>query len=446
MKKLQFDVLHSSPGRVLLCVMLPLLAVNGISLLTVALTNEIYSSSIGAPAFTVTALVANLMSVLQNIVGGAASAAWIRTAPAVQQADRHTAENHAVNAVYAVVIITVVTSGLMLALTNPLLAALYIPAQMWDAVRQYYQIYISTYLLTAVSSYFLSVINGVCSAGGIFWANLVSSCSSTLAAGLLVGLLRLGVPGVALVTALAAALLLGFALLLLRRRGFRFGFDARRYRPDRHLIGSILRYGLLLTLQSLLCNAGYVAVSIQTNRLLPLDYITVLSVSLPLTGVMSAFSAACAVFVPANHAAGQQKRNLAFLRLAAAGCTGYGVLCFLAFALLGKWYYSRLFDSAAVIAYGTDYWRIYGLGLIFVAIIFVVRIFLESVGLARLALVAGALELCGNLLCAFWIIPRFGVVGRSLSYPLGWLLAAVYLLLLCFCMRKQLFEERTPVQ
>ena len=38
MKKLQFDVLHSSPGRVLLCVMLPLLAVNGISLLTVALT------------------------------------------------------------------------------------------------------------------------------------------------------------------------------------------------------------------------------------------------------------------------------------------------------------------------------------------------------------------------------------------------------------------------
>jgi Na+-driven multidrug efflux pump len=232
----------------------------------------------------------------------------------------------------------------------------------------------------------------------------------------------------------------------LRRRGFRFGFDARRYRPDRRLIGSILRYGLLLTLQSLLCNVGYVAVSIQTNRLLPLDYITVLSVSLPLTGVMSAFSAACAVFVPANHAAGQQKRNLAFLRLAAAGCTGYGVLCFLAFALLGKWYYSRLFDSAAVIAYGTDYWRIYGLGLIFVAIIFVVRIFLESVGLARLALVAGALELCGNLLCAFWIIPRFGVVGRSLSYPLGWLLAAVYLLLLCLCLRKQLFEERGPTQ
>ena len=446
MKKLQFDVLHSSPGRVLLCVMLPLLAVNGISLLTVALTNEIYSSSIGAPAFTVTALVANLMSVLQNIVGGAVSAAWIRTAPAVQQADRHTAENHAVNAVYAVVIITVVTGGLMLVLTDPLLAALYIPAQVWDAVRQYYQIYISTYLLTAVSSYFLSVINGVCSAAGIFWANLVSSCSSTLAAGLLVGLLRLGIPGVALVAALAAALLLGFALLLLRRRGFRFGFDARRYRPDLRLIGGILRYGLLLTLQSLLCNVGYVAVSIQTNRLLPLDYITVLSVSLPLTGVMSAFSAACAVFVPANHAAGKKKRNLAFLRLATAGCTGYGVLCFLAYALLGKWYYSRLFDSAAVIAYGTDYWRIYGLGLIFVAIIFVVRIFLESVGLARLALVAGALELCGNLLCAFWIIPRFGVVGCSLSYPLGWLLAAVYLLLLCFCMRKQLFEERGPVQ
>ena len=446
MKSLQFDVLHDSPRRVLLCVILPLLAVNGISLLTAALTNEIYSRCIGEAAFTVTALVATLMGALQNIVGGVVSAAWIRTAPAVQQQDRRAAENRTVNAVYAVALITAAACGLLLALTEPFLSLLQIPAQMLDAVRQYYRIYIGSYLLVSLSSYFLSVVNGVCSSAGIFWANLLSSCGSTLAAGLLVGLLGLGVAGVAGVAALAAAAVLVFSILLLRRRGLCLGPDAARWRPDLRLIGGILRYGLVLALQSLLCNVGYLAVSIQTNRLLPLDYITVLSVSLPLTGVMSAFSAACAVFVPANHAAGRGRRSLAFLKLATLGCTGYGVLCFLAFALLGKWYYTRLFDSAAVIAYGTEYWRIYGFGLIFVAVIFVVRIFLEGVGLGGLTLFAGAFELLGNLLCAFWLIPRFGVVGCSLSYPLGWFFAAVYLLVICVCMRKRLFEERMEMQ
>ncbi len=441
MKKLQFDVLKDPPGKVMLLVMLPLLAVNGIALLTTAFTNELYSRSIGPLAFTVTALVSTLIGVLQNVVGGVVSAAWIRTALSFQKEDVREAENRAVNAVYAVAGITVMCCGLLLVLTEPLLSLLQIPAQVRGAVRQYYRIYVGGYLLSAVSSYFLSVVNGVCSVAGIFWANLLSSCGSALTAGLLVALLGLGVPGLALVAALTALLVVIFAVCLLRRRGLRFGFEARRYRPDLRLIGSILRYGLLLALQSVLCNAGYLAVSVQTNRLLPLNYITVLSVSLPLTGVMSAFSAACAVFVPVNHAAGQRKRTRAFLWLATVGCTGYGVLCFLAFALLGRWYYARLFDSAAVVAYGAAYWRIYGFGLIFVAVIFVVRIFLESVRLGGLSLLSGGFELLGNLISAFWLIPRFGVVGRSLSYPLGWSLAAAYLLIVCVCMRRRLFEE-----
>lgn len=436
--------MKDTPGKVLICILLPLLSVNIVSIFTASLTNTIYSHSIGAEAFTITALVSTLISALQNVVGGVVSAAWIRTAPSFQQQDRRHAENSAVNAVYAVTLVAVAASGLLLALTDPLLQALHIPAEIYGAARQYYLVYISSYLLVSLSSYFLSVVNGICGSMGIFWANLFSSISSALMAFLLLQLLKLGIPGLALVGAGAAVLLLLFTSYLLRKKNLHFSPDKKRYKPDPALIVGIIKYGLLLSLQSLLCSAGYLAVSIQTNRFLPLDYITVLSVSLPLTVVMNAFSSACAVFIPPNYSAGKKKRVFKFLKLATACCVGYGVFCFVAFALLGKWYYSSLFESESIIAYGAQYWRIYGFGLIFVAFIFVVRIFLEAAGEAKLSLFAGVSELCGNLICAFYLIPRFGVVGRSLAYPLGWILAVAYLLIVCICLRKKLFEE-TPL-
>ena len=308
LKRLKFDVMKDPPGKVLLCIMLPLLLVNIISIFTASLTNSIYSRSIGPDAFAVTALVSTLIDALYNIVGGVVSAAWIRTAPAFQQKDRRHAENGAINAMYAVILITLLTSGLMLVLTEPLLKILHIPAEISDSVKLYYQIRIGSYILVALSTYLLNVINGICGAIDIFCANLINNVGATLTSALLLLLLKLGVCGLALIAACTAFLLCLFAWGLLKKKGLRFSPDKYRYKPSPAMIGGIIRYGLLLSLQSVLCSAGYLAVSIQTNRFLPLDYITVLSVSLPLTVAMSAFSSACAVFVPPNYAAGRKKR------------------------------------------------------------------------------------------------------------------------------------------
>ena len=61
-------------------------------------------------------------------------------------------------------------------------------------------------------------------------------------------------------------------------------------------------------------------------------------------------------------------------------------------------------------------------------VVYPLRTFFVSVGRGKLAMLSGTGEFIGNAFCAAVLIPRCGALGRSLSYPLGWLAAAVFLL------------------
>ena len=69
-----------------------------------------------------------------------------------------------------------------------------------------------------------------------------------------------------------------------------------------------------------------------------------------------------------------------------------------------------------------------GLGHLALGVVYPLRTFFVSVGRGKLAMLSGTGEFIGNAFCAAVLIPRCGALGRSLSYPLGWLAAAVFLL------------------
>ena len=201
-------------------------------------------------------------------------------------------------------------------------------------------------------------------------------------------------------------------------------------------------YGSLIISQTLLCSTSYLIVSVQANRYLTSDFISVLSVNLPLAGVFSALSSAVTVFCPRNYAAGNKSRLKQFFTLTTVIGVLYGVLCFLIYALLGQWYYGRLFDNPDIIAYGTRYWFWTGLSYPFLALIYTVRFFMDSVGRGKFSLLSGGGEFTGNLICALWLIPQFGNIGRILSYPLGWFLGGVALLIAYFFVQKKIYAKK----
>lgn len=442
----KMDVLNDSPIRVLISIGAPLALVSGLSLFTAALTNDIYSKYVGQILFTVTGLISLVTSLLGNVVGSIVSASWIKTARYYNSTEGYGINKYTINAMYSILIVEAICLAALLLGVDAVLHLLSVPEEVYAYAKQYYVIYLIAYMIIPIGSLLVMIVNGIGTVKDIFIVNCVSSCGSSVMAVLLLVIFRGGLAGAAMLSACNSIALILTSIILLKRNNFKMKPDKDAWRPDPILIWDVVRYGLLMAFQIVLCNIGYLFVSMQTNKYLSLDYISTLSVSLPLSGIMGACSTACMVFVPQNYGAGKGKRVKQFFILSTTVCVLYGVFCFGVFALLGERYFSSLFDDPAIVAYGKEYWFWNGLGSIFVAVIYTVRSFLDAVGLSKVSLVSGFGELTGNLICAFWIIPVYGTIGRSISYTLGWAIAAVGLFAAYLINRKRIYGKCVTVR
>lgn len=437
----KIDVLKDSPIRVLFSICMPLIFVSILSIFTTSITNDIYSKYVGQIFFAVTGLISLATTAFAGIIEGIVSAGWIKVAMFYTEESKLETNKYTMNAIYAILIVELACMILLLGGADFILHMLNIPDEVFRTAKQYYVIYIATYAAVPIGSFLLMVVDGIGKSVDIFLVNCINSCGTMVAAAVVLIVFRGGLAGAAALPVCNAVILIVVCLILMKKNGMRVKIRMAECRPDFVLIRRIVSYGLLIALQSLTCNVGYLFVTIQTNRYLSLEYISVLNVSLPLSGIMSALSTACMVFVPQNYNTGNHRRVKKFFAITLVLSVVYGTIAFAIHALLGEWYYGRLFDDRQIIAYGKEYWFWNGLGYIFVAVIYVVRYFFDAVGQSRIALISGIGELLGNLICAFWLIPKYGNIGRSISYTLGWLLAAVFLLTAYVIYRKKSMRE-----
>ena len=443
---LKFDVMKDSPYRVLFCVTLPLAICSIISLFISPVTARLISRYVGESYFTCVALVNTVLMAFQQVVGAVVSAAWIKTAFMLKGQDESQKQQALWNAMYAIVGVQLTLAMLMILLVDPIFTWIHIPGEIYGQVKLYYCAYLAISALTGFISFVTTLVNGFCSALGIFLIQLMGLLVNILCSFILLPVLPGSVVNPDAVGAVCRVLIGVTAILMLRKNGLLFRFGKRECAPDWKLIWSIIRYGFLIALQTLLCSVGYLLVTVQTNGHLPLDYISALGIMLPVTTPMAHFSTACSVFIPPNYDAGDRQRVKRFVKIAQIGCTLYSVLCFAVYALLGKWYYGTLFTDPQIIAYGAEYWLWQGIGYVAVSVLCVMRTVYDSVGLGKLSLVCGVCELGSNLLCAFWLIPSFGIIGRNLSYPLGYWIAALFLLISYPLLRKRIYAPAKQTQ
>lgn len=423
------DYQKDSPMKILLAICLPLIGVNVLLAFTTTMTNQFYSQFIGTEAFSITGYLSTAITAFTNIIGSMMTAAWIKIAPALNRTSPQKRSEQIFHGILAIGIVDLFLAFFFLLLTVPVFSLLHIPEKIYSAAVIYYVIYILLYLPSPIAGLFLTVVNGTSSSLKLFLVNIAVILCNFFASYLLLAVFRLGIWGLALSTFLGATFQLLFDYFLFRKEGISFSWKTMFAKIDRSLILQIIRYGFLIALQNLMCTAGYLLVSYQTNRFLSLEYISVLNVSLPLTGIMSAAGSACYAFCPHNYKSKDQTRMKKFLSLTLFCCFLYGIFCFLLYAFLGNWYFGRLFDDPTIISYGKGFWFLQGIGYLFLAMIHPIRSFFDSVGMSRLSLLSGTGELLGNLFCAFYLIPHFGNIGRSLSYPLGWFLGSFFLIL-----------------
>lgn len=440
MKKLaKYDIQKDSCGKILFSIGFPLLIVNVISIFLSVFMNDLYSRYVGSLYFTVTGAISVVITFSTQGIGSVVSAVWIRNASFYVQREKNDAGRYIVNSFYTVILAGLLLTIISLICTDILLNMLHVPQEIYSETKTYYIVYMSLLVISGVSTFLRTINDGLGNSADIFIGNFTTTFGTFAAAVLLLVWLNTGFAGTPLVSYVSALFVIAVSSICLKRRGFHLLPNKGCIRLSLKMLWGNLCYAFLLSLQFGICTVGDLFVTAQTNKYLSVEYITLTSVSLPISGPMSIMSNACMIFLPHNYKKGNELRIKGFLRLTLGITVLYGMLCFFIYAVGGKWYFASLFEDAHTIAMGQEYWFWYGIGFIFVAVIFVVRYFFDAIGMGKVSLISGIGELLGKLICAFWLIPKYGNIGRTLSYPLGWMFGAVSLLIAYGALRKRIY-------
>lgn len=434
--KAELDIRNDKIWKILVSLGVPLIVVNLSTIASTALLNQIYTEQIGNQYFMVNGYLTIFVNTCTQLIGALSSAIWIKSASAYTRTKEKGCIT--VNAFYTMLCGIGIFAAVCIAFADPLLHFLQIPADVYEMVRKYFFLYTAGLFLVGIGDLARAFNNGLGSITDACIGNLISAVTTVAAAILLLVLFRMGLYGGAFVTAVGNLMLFACCIMLLRKRGV--CPQKKQWKFRQKLVLGNLKYGSLMIFQVLLCIIGSFAASVQTNRCCSADFISVMSVNLPITAPMNCVTTLSIVFIPQNYQKGSGERVRKFLKIIGIMTVSYGICCALFYIFSGKWYFSGIFTDPKLIEMGQQFWFCRGFGFIFVAFIYVFRYFLDSIGLGKVALLSGIGELLGRLICAGYLIPKYGNIGAALVDTVGWLMGAVFLVSAYLVCRKKIYS------
>ncbi len=431
----------ATDGSLLPCILkigIPLLFTNLLDIVITFPSQDIRSNYAGDNYFLIVGLLSGITSSVPLIYTAVSSAAWIKTASKACTADGDEKKRSLFDGLYAILLISILLFLTSAVFSDIILKLMSVPTDIYSQTKTFYLLTSALYIFSGIASYCINIINGICNFRTIFTVNLLNICLPLLVSFILLVLFHAQIIGAAIVSGVSMLIMAAISLIFLRKNGYK-GFKPSHFIPRYKNIIRIILFGLSLALQSIFCLIGSLVLSFQANKYLNADYLSVLSVSIPLSGIMSIFGQIICALVPVNYALKKFDRVKKIFSICLVSCVIYATLCFIVYATSGRAYFSTLFDSKETIEYGVSYWTLFGLGFIPVSVIFVVRTFFESIGKSFVALFSGVFEMLGMLFCAFILIPNTGHIGRSLGNTIGWLLAAIYLSVSYLILKKSIY-------
>ena len=437
----KYNILTSSIFQIVLNVGTPLLAVYAISIFATSYVNEVYSQYLGKTVFLVTGVLSSIVALFGHAYGCTNSGTWIRTAAIYAKGDRDRINTAAINSLYTVVIMSLSAMVILTVGKGIIFRLMNVPEAIEWETSMYYYVQAASMPILGISSMLNLILTANSSKGVIFLENLLLSCRAAITAALFIAALKLGFWGWLLGTIPVTLAHIAIQIFFLRKRGILVKVKKANFRPLWEKIGGNIKYGCVLFVQMLLCVIGNMVVAMQSNRYLDMDVIATISIVLPLSSVTGICSTLCSVFVPQNYGSGKTERVKRFIYGAIIFGVIYSVACSAFYALAGEWYFGTLFDDPTMIELGKQYWFWSGLSMLPLAMIQIVRLFFDSVGLAKISMLSGVGELVGRSFCAFVLIPYFGTIGLFSQQVIGWGAGGFMMVLMFIIKHKEIFRK-----
>lgn len=312
----------------------------------------------GVAGTTAVAIGSQVMHMLTVMIVGLAMGATVMIGQAVGARDRRGAAAYIGNTTTLFLALSVVLTGLLLALARPIAAVMSTPAEAMPGTVAYLRIcFLGVPLITAYNI-IASIFRGLGDSKRPMYFIAIACAANIGLDYLFMGALRMGPAGAALAQAVSVVV----SLLVIRRERDGIALTRSDFRPQRAVMGRILRIGVPVALQDGLIQIAFLFITVIANRRGLTDAAAVgivekiisflFLVPSSMLSTVSALGAQCI-------GAGKPRRALQTLWYAIAIALGFGIIITIIIQFVAEPVVGLFTDDAAVAAAGGQYLRGY---------------------------------------------------------------------------------------
>ena len=220
----------------------------------------------GVASTTAVSIGSQVMHMLTVMIVGLAMGATVTIGQAVGARDRRGAAGYIGNTTTLFLALSVVLTGLLLALARPIAAVMSTPAEAVPGTVAYLRIcFLGVPLITAYNI-IASIFRGLGDSKRPMYFIAVACAANIALDYLFMGALHMGPAGAALGTTLAQAASVVVSLVVIRRERDGIALTRSDLRPRRAVMGRILRIGVPVALQDGLIQIAFLFITVIANR------------------------------------------------------------------------------------------------------------------------------------------------------------------------------------
>lgn len=316
----------------------------------------------GVESTTAVSIGSQVMHMLTVMIVGLAMGSTVRIGQAVGGGKIPEASRAVGNTVTLFLGVSLVVTAVLLALVKPIVAVMSTPEEAAEGAVKYLMVcFLGIPLITAYNI-ISSVFRGMGDSKSPMYFVAVACVANIALDYLFIGALGMGPAGAALGTTLAQTISVLVALTMIRRKGTGISLGREDFRPERGMMGSILRVGIPVALQDGFIQIAFLVITVIANLRGLKDAAAVGIVEkiigflfLVPSSMLSSVSAICAQ----NIGAGRHDRAEKTLGYGIALCVGFGLIWAGGMLLTAEQFVGLFAQDAEVIRLGGEYMRGY---------------------------------------------------------------------------------------
>lgn len=316
----------------------------------------------GVESTTAVSIGSQVMHMLTVMIVGLAMGSTVRIGQAVGGGKLPEASRAVGNTITLFLGVSAAATVLLLALVKPIISVMSTPEEAVDGLAMYLRIcFLGIPFITAYNI-ISSVFRGMGDSKSPMYFVAVACAANIALDYLFIGGLGMGPAGAALGTTLAQTVSVVTALVVIRRKQTGITLDKADFRPEKGMMGSILRVGIPVALQDGFIQIAFLVITVIAN-LRGLNDAAAVGIVEKIIGflflvpssMLSSVSALCAQ----NIGAGFHDRAKKTLGYGIALCVGFGLAWAVVMLLAAEPFVGLFAQDAEVIRLGGEYMRGY---------------------------------------------------------------------------------------